>query len=164
MTYNGSNTTASGFRMEALNGVLSISAKGPNGQWGVWSSSALITNAAWHYVVTMSDGSSTNKFYLDGRQETVTFSKGSSDCNASDWWPDMMNASGTSNHVSIAMLHRDTAIFPFVGGIDEARCYSTTLTSNWVWASWLNIASNSVFASYGPILATRRKGTIYIVH
>jgi hypothetical protein len=37
------------------------------------------------------------------------------------------------------------------GAIDEARIQSGVNSSNWVWASWMTVASNSVFSSYSSV-------------
>ncbi len=39
----------------------------------------------------------------------------------------------------------------FKGTLDEARIESTIRSSNWVWASWMTVASNTVFASYSSV-------------
>ncbi|MBA4388703.1 MAG: hypothetical protein C0404_12030, partial [Verrucomicrobia bacterium] len=49
------------------------------------------------------------------------------------------------------------------GSMDEVRIESVARSGNWVWAYWQNMASNSVFNSYGTVSQTR-KGTVYLVH
>jgi hypothetical protein len=39
----------------------------------------------------------------------------------------------------------------FNGSLDEARIQSGAQSSNWVWASWATVASNSVFESYSAV-------------
>ncbi|HSY43084.1 MAG TPA: DUF2341 domain-containing protein [Candidatus Acidoferrum sp.] len=39
----------------------------------------------------------------------------------------------------------------FTGGADEARIHSGVDDSNWVWASWATVASNSVLESYSAV-------------
>ena len=39
----------------------------------------------------------------------------------------------------------------FTGSMDEARIHQGVDSSNWVWASYLTVASNSVFSSYGSV-------------
>jgi hypothetical protein len=41
----------------------------------------------------------------------------------------------------------------FNGRIDEARISSVTRSTNWVWAEWLNSASNTTFQTYGAVIA-----------
>lgn len=40
--------------------------------------------------------------------------------------------------------------------MDEVRVSSVAISSNWVWASWLNQASNNVFNTYGPVVKNKR--------
>jgi len=37
------------------------------------------------------------------------------------------------------------------GMIDEVRISSVARSSNWIWACWLNMASNPLFNACGPI-------------
>jgi hypothetical protein len=39
----------------------------------------------------------------------------------------------------------------FKGMLDEVRIDTVSRPTDWVWASWMNIASNSVFADYGAV-------------
>jgi hypothetical protein len=45
-------------------------------------------------------------------------------------------------------------ITAFVGGLDEVRISAVARSSDWVWADWMNVASNSVFASLGAVSAS----------
>jgi len=47
-----------------------------------------------------------------------------------------------------------------VGALDEVRLASAARSSNWVWAAWMNQASNTVFATYGESIL---RGTIVII-
>jgi hypothetical protein len=40
----------------------------------------------------------------------------------------------------------------FNGPLDEYRVSTVAVSSNWVWACWLNQASNSVFNCYGRLV------------
>ena len=42
--------------------------------------------------------------------------------------------------------------FYWKGMIDEARIESVARSSNWVWATWMTVASNTVLASYSSVL------------
>jgi len=46
----------------------------------------------------------------------------------------------------------------FSGSIDEARLATGTRSANWIWAEWMNMASNSVFATTHNYLL---KGTVF---
>ena len=39
----------------------------------------------------------------------------------------------------------------FLGTIDEARIHAGIESSNWVWASWMNVASNTAFENYSAV-------------
>lgn len=39
----------------------------------------------------------------------------------------------------------------FKGIIDEVQVSSIARSSNWIWACWLNTASNAIFNAYGPV-------------
>lgn len=53
------------------------------------------------------------------------------------------------------------------GMIDEFRISSVNRSSNWIWAVWLNTASNSMFCNYAPVtsgpLQTITNWTTYII-
>ncbi len=42
--------------------------------------------------------------------------------------------------------------FPFKGTMDEARIQSGNPSSNWIWASWMTVASNTVLANYSTLI------------
>jgi hypothetical protein len=42
--------------------------------------------------------------------------------------------------------------FNFKGVLDEARIENVVSSSNWVWAAWLNAASNSTFVLSAPVI------------
>jgi hypothetical protein len=41
--------------------------------------------------------------------------------------------------------------FYYTGLMDEARIQSGIVSSNWVWANWMTVASNTTFASYSEV-------------
>jgi hypothetical protein len=47
------------------------------------------------------------------------------------------------------------------GGIDEVRAMSTAVSSNWVWACWMNQGSNETFNAYGSARISH-PGTVFI--
>jgi hypothetical protein len=49
-------------------------------------------------------------------------------------------------------LGRDTGgTFAFLGSLDEARIHSDLESSNWVWASYMTVATNSSFENYSSV-------------
>lgn len=47
------------------------------------------------------------------------------------------------------------------GWLDEARVSLVARSTNWIWATWLNMASNSGFVAYGPVENAGSKGTVF---
>ena len=45
----------------------------------------------------------------------------------------------------------DTSVRRWIGVIDEVRLSKTTRSAGWLWAEWMNMASNATFNSYGPV-------------
>jgi len=57
-------------------------------------------------------------------------------------------ALGTSGSLGIG--NRGDSAWPYGGDIDEVRLSSVARSTNWVWAEYLTMASNTVFNNYGP--------------
>jgi len=57
----------------------------------------------------------------------------------------------------------DIGRYRFTGLIDEVRISSFARSSNWVYACYLNMASNTVFNNYGVIDVKRLKGTVFMM-
>lgn len=49
----------------------------------------------------------------------------------------------------------------FNGRLDELRLCRTAQSSNWLWAAWLNVASNDVFTTMGSVNAPDETGTVF---
>lgn len=93
-----------------------------------------VNDGKWHHIVGSHDASST-KLYIDG----VLDGTGNGGAIAFSNYP-----------VRIGTGSKMTTRY-FDGIIDEVRICDVTRSSNWIWACWLNQASNSVFNSYGEI-------------
>jgi len=50
----------------------------------------------------------------------------------------------------------------FGGIVDEVRIETVSRSSNWIWASYLNTASNTSFITYGPA-GSNRSGTLILI-
>jgi len=61
------------------------------------------------------------------------------------------SAQGTGANLYIGQ--RQSGSGRFAGSMDEARVEAVTRSSNWVWACYMNIASNSIFNTLGPVQA-----------
>ncbi len=46
-------------------------------------------------------------------------------------------------------------LYPFKGVLDEARIETQTRSSNWIWASWMTVASNATFTACEPVIRER---------
>jgi hypothetical protein len=55
------------------------------------------------------------------------------------------------------------ADYPFAGFLDEGRISASARSTNWVWAEYLNMASNTVFNSYGKMEPFIAKGTVILL-
>jgi hypothetical protein len=97
-----------------------------------------VTLDQWHLLTATVNGSSTTAtLYLDGNpvQTGVT-----------------VNDFPTNTDMD---LGRDTGgSYNFLGSLDEARINGGIEDSNWVWASYLTVASNSVFSTYSTVTNT----------
>jgi|GEM_PF-1466217 len=99
-----------------------------------WRSSANagITAGKWYLVTYVTKGDGNILFYVNGK------TAGSTGWSHSD----------TATHnVYIGSWY--TGGYDFIGAIDEASISTVTRSSNWVWATWFNQASNEYFCTYG---------------
>ena len=90
-----------------------------------------LCDGAWHFVSAVHDGTAA-RLYLDGQLAAVDTSPGTAEVQ-----------------VAPIYIGAEVAIRPFVGTLDEFRSSAQARSSNWVWATWLNIASNASFVSLG---------------
>jgi hypothetical protein len=97
--------------------------------WASWSNE-------WHYVTACLGGSS-QRIYVNGLLDASNGNSGS------------LSGSGASFAIA-AQTKPDDGDNPanfFLGGIDEVQVSTVHRSSNWVWASYMSIASNTVFAN-----------------
>jgi uncharacterized protein YjiK len=94
-----------------------------------------LTGADWDLVtVTYDDGNGAVRFYVNGKAD------GSHTYNQN---------SDTSGTLYLGRRGGDW----FQGDMDEFRMSDTVRSSNWVWACWMNTASNDAFNLYGDVEA-----------
>lgn len=107
-----------------------------------WKSSASIdttnstdmANGAWHHFAAVHDGGAA-RLYIDGVQAAVDATPGSADTQVA---PVLFGGEdGTARY------HK--------GLLDEMRISNGPRSSNWVWAVYQNIASNSAFTSISAV-------------
>jgi hypothetical protein len=107
---------------------------------------------SFHHVVALLDRSvGRTAIYVDGVLEASnTFSAGSAtlELNQNPW------------KLGIANPGAATYRWTCDGVVDEARISSVARSANWIWASWLGMASNGVLLTYGSVgLPTVRNET-----
>jgi len=56
-----------------------------------------------------------------------------------------------ANNTDLNLGRFTNSSFYFTGLMDEARIQTGTVSSNWVWANWMTVASNATFASYSSV-------------
>lgn len=107
-----------------------------NGGSALVSASSVLPIGGWAHVAYTIGGTGTNDFslYLNGAL--------------------LATATGTANNILTDVnLAREYNGRYLNARMDEVRVSSVARSSNWVWATCQNIASNSAFASYGPVSA-----------
>lgn len=111
----------------------------------IWKSSPAIAVATlsdvadgqWHLVAAVYDGI-VARLYVDGAEAAAQSISGAASTQSSSVY--FGAEAGTSR------FHK--------GLLDELRCSNVRRSSNWVWAVYQNIASNSTFTTYGNVAAT----------
>jgi len=113
----------------------------------------LVTFGQWHYVNAVVDrGLGGATLYVDGANQTVS---SSIDSGFAAEAPVNLGRFSTNSGTG----------YNFKGLMDEARIESVARSANWVWASYLTVASNSALASYAgvtraaPWLSLKTMGT-----
>ncbi len=111
------------------------------GGFDVGHSGFSFTAGAWHHVVAVYDRSAggsdgTLTFYVDGLQRQVATGLTTT-----------LNPTPTPGRIG----SWDGGGRDFHGAMDEFRILSTAPSANRVWATWLNMASNDHFNTYGEV-------------
>lgn len=92
-----------------------------------------LCDGAWHHMAAVHDGTAA-RLYIDGLQAAVDASPGTAEVQTA---PLYFGAEGS--------------IRPLIGTLDELRVSAQARSSNWVWATWRNVASNASFATIGAV-------------
>ncbi|MCP4709620.1 MAG: LamG domain-containing protein, partial [Planctomycetes bacterium] len=95
-----------------------------------------LNNTGWHLVSGVWDGS-TRYLFIDGVQDLILIN-------------DLGNISLDNTPVRIGCNNVTPQRF-HLGRIDEVRISSVARSSNWIWATWLNVVSNQAFNCYGQV-------------
>lgn len=97
----------------------------------------LVTDSVWHHVAaTIDTVGNVYHMYVDGIDRKTGGG---------------VSALDTNRTIFMGCFADHEAYFN--GTMDEVRIDRVVRSSNWVWACWMNAASNAVFASYGPAVA-----------
>jgi hypothetical protein len=124
---NSYNTSDEKLILETGDGVNGLNAS---------TAGTVVTPGVWHRVTAVVDETAGNaRLYVDG----TDYTQASTIDNA------FPNQSGVN-------LGRFTnSAFYFKGMMDEVRIESGKRSSNWVWAAWMNVVSNTSLANYSGI-------------
>jgi hypothetical protein len=103
----------------------------------VSTATGLVTFGQWHNVAAaVNRTNGTVSLYVDGLNTPI------------------VSGTAKANFPVVADLNlgrfTNNALY-FTGQMDEARIHQGVDSSNWLWASYLTVASNSVFANYGNV-------------
>ncbi|MDD5522884.1 MAG: DUF2341 domain-containing protein [Kiritimatiellae bacterium] len=140
------NTSQNGIILgkNPVNSQWQLFSEGPSLKWRATAGDVVVpapVASNWHYVVGMQSGSEAS-LYVDGVFE-VSGTIGAID-----------NGSGNVE------MGRYTPGYYFNGALDEIRLSSVMRSSNWLWASFMNQASNNIFAGFGtPIMISSSVAT-----
>jgi hypothetical protein len=111
------------------------SGDGSNGNESTTTSNA-VSFGQWHLVSTAVNRSAGKvEFFVDGN----------------DLGGSSAVVPGFANNADINLGRFTNATLYFTGAMDEARIASGTRSSNWVWASWMTVASNTALTSYSVV-------------
>ena len=95
-----------------------------------------VTAGQWHHVTAaVNEAAGVARLYVDG-----------TDCTQS-----AAIATDFPNQTSVNLGCLTNAVYYFKGVLDEARIESGVCSSNWIWASYMTVASNSTLQNYSSV-------------
>jgi Concanavalin A-like lectin/glucanases superfamily/Domain of unknown function (DUF2341) len=96
-----------------------------------------VSAGQWHQITAVVDrAGSAARLYLDGTDLTQTATI----------------RADFNNEAAVNLARFTSGNFYWKGMIDEARIESVARSSNWVWATWMTVASNTALASYSSVI------------
>jgi hypothetical protein len=101
---------------------------GGGGAWAWIKGSTDVTDGLWHHVAFVADGTSRIKIYLDGIEETTTYSEDHVNGQESDFISDIGSISTLNQAIRIGAVVRTSIANRFDGQIDDIRIYNRALT------------------------------------
>jgi hypothetical protein len=106
----------------------------------------LVTYATWHYVAAVIDKvSATARIYVDGVDQTTTNGVQSG-----------FNSYGKTVDIGMFASYQ----YYLKGMMDEIRIETSPRSSNWVWAAYMSVASNTTFNLYSNASGQPFPGTV----
>jgi len=111
--------------------------------------SNLVTYAVWHHVAAVVDrANGAARLYMDGVDQTGT--------------NPVLASFGNNQSINIGSFKNDTGAYQLQGALDEVRIETVLRSSNWVWAAYMNSASNRTFALYSNAANQTHAGTLVL--
>jgi hypothetical protein len=110
-----------------------------NGTSGANASTAVgwVSAGRWHQITAVVDRlGGAARLYVDGNDLTQTATI----------------RTDFDNQAALNLGRFTSGDFYWKGMIDEARIESVARSSNWVWATWMTVASNTALASYSSVI------------
>lgn len=96
-----------------------------------------INTGAYYHVAGVAQNSSSMRLFVNGFEDGTPISVGT--------------MSSVGDRYLVGRRYGNTGTNYFRGIIDELRIETVIRSSNWVWAAWLNMASNQLFNSFGDV-------------
>ncbi len=97
----------------------------------------------WHQLTATFNRSGNMTLYVDGAQKSATNISPASSANLNNPTRFLIGAYGNATGTG------PQTDYYFPGSLDEGRLMRVPASSNWVWAAWMNAASNGAFNAYG---------------
>ncbi|MCX6817886.1 MAG: LamG domain-containing protein, partial [Candidatus Aenigmarchaeota archaeon] len=102
---------------------------GAGGNWNYVNGTTTVNDGNWHFVAFVSNGIDRNKIYLDGIEQTTTFTSTSGSINDKGWTGNVDGVASYNHHINIGGLNRGTSPTNwFNGTIDHVRIWKTALS------------------------------------
>ena len=106
------------------------------------TATGVIDTNGWHLVTAaVNRATGAIQFYVDGNAKPVA-----------SGGPGVSTDFPTNSDMNLGRFNAGS--FPLNGVIDEARIHGGIDDSNWVWADYMTVASNSVFSAYSSVTNT----------
>lgn len=100
----------------------------------------VVNPGVWHHLaVTVDRGAGEARVFVNGVERTISTSA--------------LTDFGVQKPLLLGCF--GDRLYPFKGVLDEARIETQSRSSNWIWASWMTMASNATFTACEPVIRER---------